>query len=77
MTLIIKVLYVTLSINDTQHNNALHYSECNYAQCPVLFVVMLIVTIVNVVLLSVAAPFICLVSVTNNKSFKTLVSASP
>jgi hypothetical protein len=33
MTLSIKVLYLTLSINDTEHNNALHYAECRYAEC--------------------------------------------
>ncbi len=24
---------MTLSINDTQRNNALHYAECHYAEC--------------------------------------------
>ncbi len=33
---------MTLSINDTQHNNALyHYAECHYAECRILFIVML------------------------------------
>jgi len=38
MTLVIKGLFVTLSINDTHHNNALHYAECR-----ILYIVMLIV----------------------------------
>jgi len=46
MTLTRNSSYVTLSITDTQHNNALLYAECH-----VLFIVML-----NVVRLSVVAP---------------------
>jgi hypothetical protein len=53
MTLSIKCLYVTLcitlSISDTQHNNALRYAECNNAECHVLFIVMLSVVMLNVV----------------------------
>jgi hypothetical protein len=41
MTLSIKGLYVTISINDTQHINSLQYAVCHYAECRVLFVVML------------------------------------
>jgi hypothetical protein len=33
MTLSVKGLYLTLSINDIEHNNALHYAECHYAEC--------------------------------------------
>ncbi len=33
MTLSIESLYVTLSINDTEFNNFLQYSECRYAEC--------------------------------------------
>ncbi len=33
MTLRVEELYVTLSINETERSNALHYSECRYAQC--------------------------------------------
>jgi hypothetical protein len=39
---------MTLSINDTQHNNALYYAECR-----ILFIVMLIVIMLNFVILSV------------------------
>ncbi len=38
MTLVIKGLFVTLSIIDTGHNDALHYAECR-----ILYIVMLIV----------------------------------
>jgi hypothetical protein len=58
MTLSIEVLFVTLGINDTQHNKTYHYAECHYgechyaechyAECRVSFVVML-----NAILLSV------------------------
>ncbi len=34
----IKGMYVTLSINDTEHNNALHYAECR-----VLFIMLSVV----------------------------------
>ena len=52
---------MTLSINDTQHNNALRYAECRYAKCRVLFTFMLSVNMLNVimqsvVMLSVMAP---------------------
>ncbi len=33
MTLSIKGLYATLSINDSEHNNALQYAECHYGEC--------------------------------------------
>ncbi len=34
MTLLsMKGLYVTLSITDTEDNNALHYTVCRYAEC--------------------------------------------
>ncbi len=38
MALSMKGLYEKLSMNDTQHNNALlcaecHYAECHYAEC--------------------------------------------
>jgi hypothetical protein len=46
-----KALYVTLSITDTQRNNALHYAEC----C-VLFFVTLSAIMLNVVTLNVVAP---------------------
>ncbi len=44
MTISIKDLFVTLSINDTQHNNKLSVIiiiNYNYARCRVLFIVML------------------------------------
>jgi hypothetical protein len=53
---------MTLSISDTQHNNALLHAECRYADCHVLFIVMYCVIMLNVSMLSVAmlsvlAPF--------------------
>jgi hypothetical protein len=36
MTLSIKGLYVTLSINDTQRKKQCHYAECRYAEYHVL-----------------------------------------
>ncbi len=54
-TLGIKGFYMTLSINDTQHNHALHYAECR-ADCLVLFTVMLSVAMLNVIMLIVEAP---------------------
>jgi hypothetical protein len=56
MILNLKGLVVTLTINVTEHNNALHYSECHYAECLILFIVMLSVVMLNVVILSVVAP---------------------
>jgi hypothetical protein len=52
---------MTLSISDTQHNNALLHAEC-YADGHVLFIVRLCVIMLNVIMLSVAmlsvlAPF--------------------
>jgi hypothetical protein len=58
MALSIKGLYVTLSINDTQHNNVLPYAECRYAECHILFIVMLSINMLNAVMLSVVAPFL-------------------
>jgi hypothetical protein len=62
MTLSIKGLNVTLSINDAEHNNGMHYAECRYADCRILSIVMLIVvmlsiSMLNIPLLSVMAPF--------------------
>ncbi len=45
-------LFVTLSINDIQHNSTLHYGECHYAEFRDYFIVML-----NVVMLSDVAPY--------------------
>jgi hypothetical protein len=64
----IKSLCVTLSINDTLCNHALHYAEGRYAACRVLFIVMLcgvimlninllIVVMLEVVILGTVAPF--------------------
>jgi hypothetical protein len=52
MTVFIKGLglYVTLSINDTKHNNAIHCAKCRYAECSVLLIVML-----NVIMLTEVA----------------------
>jgi hypothetical protein len=55
MTLTFKGLFVTLGINDTQHNGTLYvecyYIECHEAECRDLFIIML-----SVVMLNVAAP---------------------
>jgi hypothetical protein len=56
MTLSAKGLYMTLSINDTQHDNSLPYADCSYAECHVLFTIMLSVTMLHVVMLSVVVP---------------------
>ncbi len=53
MTLCIKGLLVTLSINDTNHNNI----ECHYAECRDLFFVTLNVIMLSVIMLNVVAPF--------------------
>ncbi len=44
---------MTFSINDTQHNNSLHYAECHCPECRILFIVMLSFIMLNVVMLSV------------------------
>jgi zona occludens toxin (predicted ATPase) len=44
---------VTLSVNDTQSKNALHYAKCH-----VLFIVMLNVIMLSVVSFSVVASFL-------------------
>ncbi len=51
MTISIKSLYVTLSVNDTQHNNALPYCPllCHYAGCHMFFFVILSVIMQSVV----------------------------
>jgi hypothetical protein len=46
MILGVKCLFVTLSINDTQHNNALHYAERYNAECRI-FIVMLSVIMLS------------------------------
>jgi hypothetical protein len=51
-TLSLMGLYVTLSVTDTERNNALHYFECR-----VLFIAMLSVIMLSVVMLNVVAPF--------------------
>jgi len=48
MALSINGLDVTLSINDTQDDNALQNAMCCYAECRILFIIML-----NVIMLSV------------------------
>jgi hypothetical protein len=48
---------MTLSIINTQHNNAVLCAECRYAECRILFTIMLNVIILSVIMLSVVAPF--------------------
>jgi hypothetical protein len=52
----IKGLYKTLSITDSQHNNALRNADCHCAECRVSFIVMLSVIMLNVAVLNVTAP---------------------
>jgi hypothetical protein len=47
---------MTLSINDTQPNNALPCAERRYAECHVLFTIVLSDFMLNVVMLSVVTP---------------------
>jgi hypothetical protein len=54
MILSLKGLYVTLSITDTHHYNALlHYTMRLYAECRVLFIVMLSVILLSALILNV------------------------
>ncbi len=47
---------MTLSMSDTQHDNAMPCAQCRYAECCVSFTIMLSVIMLNVVMLSVVAP---------------------
>ncbi len=58
---------MTLSINDTQHDNALHNGEYHYAECCVLSIAML-----SVIILSVVTPLFCPFGINGEKSFITL-----
>jgi hypothetical protein len=80
-----KGLYITFSITDTQHNNALQYAECRYAECRVTFAIMLSVIMVmktvmigvatlNVIILSVVAPSPLLANVRLGCKFLTLTN---
>jgi hypothetical protein len=44
---------MTLSISDTQHNNAFPWAECRYAECLILFTIMLSIIMLSVVMLNV------------------------
>jgi hypothetical protein len=58
--------YVTLSITETQRNNALHYAECR-----VSCYIMLNVTMLSVVIPNVVAPVsFCADYTIENKDFK-------
>jgi hypothetical protein len=63
MILGIKGLNVTLIINDTQFNNALHYSERCNAECRILFVVLLNDVMLNVIMLNVIMLNVIILSV--------------
>jgi hypothetical protein len=63
MTLGLRGFYETLGIDDSKHNNALHYAEYVYDECHVLFIVMLnfivlSVIMLNFVVMNVAAPIL-------------------
>ncbi len=47
---------MTLSKNDTLHNNTFRCVQCHYAQCRILFFIMLSVIMLSVVMLNVVAP---------------------
>ncbi len=47
---------MTLSINDTQHNHALHYAACRILFTVLLSVIVMNVIMLSVVMLSVVAP---------------------
>ncbi len=49
---------MTLNVNDSQHNNALHYAECR-----VIFIVMLSVIVLNLIMLSVVMLNVVILSV--------------
>ncbi len=51
MTLSVKGLYVSLSINYNHHNNTLHYARGYYAECLILFIVMLTLFMLCVIVL--------------------------
>ncbi len=56
MTVSIKGLFVTLSINDTQHETIC--IECHYADSRDLFIVMLNIIMLIVIMLNVVAPIL-------------------
>ncbi len=58
-----KGLYVTLSINESEDNNALYCAECHHTECRIWFIIMLCVLILNAILLSVAMLNVILMSV--------------
>ncbi len=51
---------MTMSIIDTQHNNALNYAKRCCAECRILFIVILSVLMLNVVMMNVE--FLCGIS---------------
>ncbi len=51
MTLSIKGLFVTISINNNQHETLC--IECSYAECHILFLIILSALLQNVIMLSV------------------------
>ncbi len=63
MILGIKGLYVTLGINETQQNNALHCAVSHYAEGRFLFIVILSVIMPNFGILSVTMPNVIILSV--------------
>jgi hypothetical protein len=54
---------MTLSINDIQRNNTLHYAKCRYAECLILFIVLLSIIMLNVIMLSVVVLNVIIMSV--------------
>ncbi len=54
---------MTVSINNTQHNNALLYAECHFAECRILFTFMLNVVMLSVVMLNVIMLSVIMLSV--------------
>ncbi len=54
---------MTLSISDTQHNNALPCTECHYAEYRVLLTILLSVILLNVIMRSVVKLNVVMLSV--------------
>ena len=56
-------LYVTLSINDTEHDNAQHNALGHYAECHALFIEILSASMLNVLMLSAVILNVAMLSV--------------
>ncbi len=64
---------MTLSITDTQYNNAVRYAECHHAECRVLFTVTMSVNMLNVVVLSVVMLNVIMLNVVAPLNLSSLI----